>query len=116
MLNDQNFGQQSKFWSNWNLYQKRKLRHKNSRSYNLIFRSADGLHEHTKIQIEEGPTFVIKGNLNKESLAVAVVDTEGISEKSRGIIGQFIRTDAYKVKATGEVNEDGDETAAVTAG
>lgn len=78
--------------------------------------SVDGLHEHTKIQIEDGPTFVVKGNLNKESLAVAVVDTEGISEKSRGIIGQFIRTDAYNVKATGEVNEDGESTGTVTAG
>jgi len=78
--------------------------------------SADGLHEHTKIQIEDGPTFVIKGNLNKESLAVAVVDTEGISEKSRGIIGQFIRTDAYNVKPTGDSNEDGEPTATVTAG
>merc|ERR1712184_58388 len=78
--------------------------------------TSDGLHEHTKIQIEDGPTFVVKGNLNKESLAVAVVDTDGISEKSRGIIGQFIRTDAYNVKATGDVNEDGEATATVTAG
>jgi len=78
--------------------------------------SEDGLHEHTKIQIEDGPSFIIKGNLNKESLAIAVTDTTGISEKSRGIIGQFIRTDAYNVKPTGKLSEDGEEMATVTAG
>jgi len=76
----------------------------------------DGLHEHTKVQIEDGPTFVIKGNLIKESLSVAVVDNTGISQKSRGIIGQFIKDDAYTVKASGVVNEDGDAEGTVSAG
>ena len=80
------------------------------------FRSVDGLHEHTKVQIEEGPTFFIKGNLIKESLAFAVVDTTGISEKSRGIIGQFIRPNSYKVEHLDELSEDGEEQATILSG
>lgn len=76
----------------------------------------DGLHEQTKIQIEDGPTFIVKGNLIKESLSVAVSDSTGISQKSRGIIGQFIRDDAYTVKATGKVTDDGDAKGIVNAG
>lgn len=72
--------------------------------------SVDGLHEHTKVQIEDGPVFIIKGNLKKESLSFAVEDTEGISNRSRGIIGQFIRDDSYFIA------ENGDDTATVTSG
>merc|ERR1712176_1033876 len=78
--------------------------------------SEDGFHEHTKIQIEDGPTFIIKGNLLKESLGVAVVDTTGIGQKSRGIIGQFIRDDAYVITPKDEPSEDGEEQATVSAG
>jgi len=72
--------------------------------------SVDGLHEHTKVQIEDGPVFVIKGNLKKESLSFAVEDTEGISSRSRGIIGQFIRDDSYFI------TDNGDDTATVVSG
>ena len=80
------------------------------------FRGPDGLHEHTKVQIEDGPTFAIRGTLVKGSLAVAVLDNSGISEKSRGIIGQFIRDDAYAITSDGNTNEDGDTLGLVTAG
>lgn len=76
----------------------------------------DGLHEHTKVQIEDGPTFAIRGTLVKGSLSVAVLDNTGISEKSRGIIGQFIRDDSYVISSEGKKNEDGDEIGHVTAG
>ena len=80
------------------------------------FRGPDGLHEHTKVQIEDGPTFAIRGTLVKGSLSVAVLDNTGISEKSRGIIGQFIRDDSYVISSEGKKNEDGDEIGHVTAG
>ena len=76
----------------------------------------DGLHEHTKVQVEDGPTFLIKGNVEKGSLSVAVMDAAGISQKARGIIGQFIRDDAYLVTPTGDVDEDNNKLGNVSAG
>jgi len=75
-----------------------------------------GIHEHTKVQIVDGPTFIIKGNVEKGSLSVAVIDPEGISQRSRGVIGQFIREDSYRVQPTGEVDENGNKLGTVIAG
>merc|ERR1711937_37566 len=55
----------------------------------------DGNHEHTNIEIEDGPVFLVKGNLKKESLSFAITDANGISRKAKGIIGGFIAEDSY---------------------
>ncbi|CAG5106411.1 Oidioi.mRNA.OKI2018_I69.chr1.g2830.t1.cds [Oikopleura dioica] len=64
----------------------------------LTFRTTwakDGNHEHTNVEIEDGPIFLIKGNLKKESLSFAIMDASGISRKAKGIIGGFIADDSY---------------------
>jgi len=63
------------------------------------------MHEHTKIRIENGPVFMIKGNVKKKSLGFAVLDTNGISQKSRGIAGQFIRDNSYTVVPTDTIDD-----------
>jgi hypothetical protein len=76
----------------------------------------DGLHENTHIEIDNGPSFIIKGSVTKKSLSFACVDGQGLSDKTRGIIGQFMHTDAYMVKDTEEADEDGNALGQVTAG
>jgi len=76
----------------------------------------DGLHENTHIEIDNGPSFIIKGSVTKKSLSFACVDGAGLSEKTRGIIGQFMHTDAYVVKDTEETDEDGNAVGQVSAG
>lgn len=76
----------------------------------------DGLHENTHLEIDNGPSFIIKGSVTKKSLSFACVDGTGLSGKSRGIIGRFMHDDAYAVKATEEVDEDGNTLGQVTVG
>ena len=73
------------------------------------FRSDDGLHDHTKIKIKDGPMFVIKGSVEKGSLSFAVSEPTGLSDKCRGIIGQWMQKDAYTVEPAGKKNKDGFE-------
>jgi hypothetical protein len=78
--------------------------------------SFDGIHDHTKIQVgEDGPEFIIKGNINKKNLSVMVSDSTGISPKCRGLIGQFMRPNSYRLRNFG-VNEAGENTALVVSG
>ena len=76
----------------------------------------DGSHEHTKVQIEEGPTFQIVSNVEKGAFLVSVLDSTGISQKSRGIIGQFVREDAYAIQTDGETDEEGNKIGQIVAG
>merc|ERR1712050_775136 len=69
-----------------------------------------------KIEIKDGPSFIIKGSVKKQSLSFACTDGEGLSEKSRGIIGRFMHDGAYMINETGEVNEDGNKQGTVTVG
>jgi len=69
--------------------------------------SDDGLHDHTKIKIKDGPMFVIKGSVEKGSLSFAVTEPAGLSNKCRGIIGQWMQKDAYTVEPAGKKNKDG---------
>jgi hypothetical protein len=37
--------------------------------------SFDGIHDHTKIQVgEDGPEFIIKGNINKKNLSGILIN------------------------------------------
>jgi hypothetical protein len=76
----------------------------------------DKMHENTKIEIKDGPSFVIKGSVKKQSLSFACTDGEGLSEKSRGIIGRFMHDGAYMVNDTGDVNEEGNKLGQITVG
>lgn len=71
--------------------------------------SDDGLHDHTKIKIKDGPMFVIKGSVEKGSLSFAVSEPTGLSDKCRGIIGQWMQKNAYTVEPAGKKNKDGFE-------
>merc|ERR1712176_382834 len=76
----------------------------------------DKMHENTKIEIKDGPSFIIKGSVKKQSLSFACTDGEGLSEKSRGIIGRFMHDGAYMINETDEVDEDGNKLGSVTVG
>merc|ERR1739847_77466 len=76
----------------------------------------DGLHENTHIEIDNGPSFIIKGSVTKKSLSFACTDGEGLSPKSRGIIGRFMHDGAYMVTDTGDVDEDGNKLGEVSVG
>jgi len=78
--------------------------------------SKDGSHEHTKVQIEEGPTFQIVSNVEKGAFLVSVLDSTGISQKSRGIIGQFVREDAYAIQTDGQTDQEGNKIGQIVAG
>merc|ERR1712193_72986 len=76
----------------------------------------DMMHENTKIEIKDGPSFIIKGSVTKKSLSFACTDGEGLSPKPRGIIGRFMHDGAYMVTDTGDVDEDGNKLGEVSVG
>ena len=53
--------------------------------------------DHIEVAIKNGPKFLIKAKLPRKSLAIGLVDTNGVSEKTRGLIGSFVRPNAYFV-------------------
>jgi len=56
-----------------------------------------GIHQRTRIQIENGPLFMVTGNTEKNSLSISVLETDGISRKAKGLIGHFLKDDAYLI-------------------
>ena len=51
----------------------------------------------------------------KGAFLVSVLDYTGISEKSRGVIGQFLRQDAYVIQDSGNFDEDGNSIGSIQA-
>ena len=76
----------------------------------------DDEHSHTRIAVTDGPTFIVKEKVSKGALSFHVADSTGLSEKCRGLIGQFFHTDAYHIDSTGEENESGQEIGTVVVG
>jgi len=75
---------------------------------------AHGNHQRTHVEVGDA-VFMVRGNARKESMAVAVVEPTGLSAESTGIIGQFLRSDAYEVEETDSLNaivKAGGQTAA----
>jgi len=62
-----------------------------------------GNHQRTHVEVGDA-VFMIRGNARKESMAVAVVEPTGLSQESEGIIGQFLRSDAYTVEEIDALN------------
>ncbi|CAG5110250.1 Oidioi.mRNA.OKI2018_I69.chr2.g4667.t1.cds [Oikopleura dioica] len=91
LTGDQIYGDLS-FFSNWN---------------------ENGLHEHTKVKVENGPTFIVRSNLIHRNLQVAVSDAAGVSSRTKGVIGLFTRPNAYFVTEKGPT-EDEEQLASVT--
>jgi len=58
-----------------------------------------GNHQRTHVEVGDA-VFMVRGNARKESMAVAVVEPTGLSQESTGIIGQFLRENAYAVDET----------------
>lgn len=48
-------------------------------------------------EIENGPQFNIRSHHNHKTLAFAVTDTTGLSDKTRGVIGRFVKPDGYAI-------------------
>ncbi|CBY33142.1 unnamed protein product [Oikopleura dioica] len=90
LTGDQIYGDLS-FFSNWN---------------------ENGLHEHTKVRVENGPTFIVRSNLIHRNLQVAISNTEGVSARTKGVIGLFTRPNAYFVEEKG-LTEDEEELASI---
>ena len=55
-------------------------------------------------------------NVEKGAFLVSVLDSTGISQKSRGIIGQFVREDAYAIQTDGQTDEEGNKIGQIVAG
>ena len=55
-------------------------------------------------------------NVEKGAFLVSVLDSTGISQKSRGIIGQFVREDAYAIQTDGQTDEEGNKIGQILAG
>ena len=53
--------------------------------------------DHVEVTIKKGPGFLIKLKTPRKSLAIGLIDTEGVSERSRGLIGSFVKPNAYFV-------------------
>jgi len=64
--------------------------------------SEDGSRDKITVQIEDGPRFLIKEKALRETVSFGVTDSTGISPKSRGVIGQFIRPGAYTIEKSEE--------------
>merc|ERR1712210_215416 len=65
--------------------------------------NASGKHQRSHVEVGDA-VFMVRGNARKESMAVAVVEPTGLSAESTGIIGQFLRADAYTVEETDSLN------------
>jgi len=59
--------------------------------------SEDGGRDRVIIEITDGPSFVIKDKIVRKTLSFVVTDTTGLSEKCKGIIGQFVKPNAYQI-------------------
>ena len=53
--------------------------------------------DHVEVTIKKGPRFLIKLKTPRKSLAIGLIDTEGVSGRSRGLIGSFVKPNAYFV-------------------
>ena len=67
------------------------------------------------MNIKDGPTFEMVSTKTKGAFLVSVLDYTGISEKSRGVIGQFLRQDAYVIQDSGNFDEDGNSIGSIQA-
>lgn len=73
----------------------------------------DGTRDRIEIEIENGPKFLVKEKVDKGSLKFGITDSTGISHKCRGIIGQFMRPDAYTILPKEQTPEDTEARALV---
>lgn len=57
----------------------------------------DGTHDRIIIDVANGPKFLISAKVKKGSMSFGIIDIRGVSIKSKGILGNFIRPDAYSI-------------------
>lgn len=79
--------------------------------------SEDGTRDKITVQIEDGPSFLIKEKALRETISFGITNTHGLSEKTRGVIGQFVKPNAYIIskdeKNMGTVTIDDFEVPAI---
>merc|ERR1712037_1051767 len=63
-------------------------------------------HQSIKIYIQNGPTFTVKISNHHGGLNFAVNDPTSISDSARGLLGGFIRPDAYHVMPPNTMTDD----------
>jgi hypothetical protein len=81
-----------------------------------LYDNWEGNHAKTRLEIANGPSFIIKEKMNKGALTFHVIDSNGLSDECRGMIGGFFHSDSYFVKKSGEMNELGQQMGTVTIG
>jgi len=62
----------------------------------------DGAREKVVVSISGGPSFLVKEKVARETLSFGITDVTGISQKSRGVIGQFVKPNAYTIERHSE--------------
>lgn len=62
--------------------------------------SEDGSRDKITVEIEDGPAFLIKEKALRETISFGITSTHGLSSKTRGVIGQFVKANAYTVERT----------------
>jgi hypothetical protein len=79
----------------------------------IVHQHNDMGHQSIKIYIQNGPTFTVKISNHHGGLNFAVDDPTTISDSARGLLGGFIRPDAYHVMPLNTVTEDDEPMANV---
>ncbi|CAG5083252.1 Oidioi.mRNA.OKI2018_I69.PAR.g10324.t1.cds [Oikopleura dioica] len=78
--------------------------------------SEDGARDKITLEINNGPHFLIKEKAFRETISFGIQSSQGLSEKTRGVLGQFVHNNAYTIKQHSEteatVNIDGFEVSA----
>jgi hypothetical protein len=79
----------------------------------IVHQHNDMGHQSVKIYIQNGPTFTVKISNHHGGLNFAVDDPTTISDSARGLLGGFIRPDAYHVMPLNTMTEDDEPMANV---
>lgn len=66
--------------------------------------SEDGSRDKITVEIDNGPSFLIKAKALRETISFGITSSRGLSPKTRGVIGQFVKADAYTVEKAEEDN------------
>jgi hypothetical protein len=78
--------------------------------------SEDGARDKITLEINNGPHFLIKEKAFRETISFGIQSARGLSDKTRGVLGQFVHNNAYTIKQHSEteatVNIDGFEVSA----
>ena len=73
----------------------------------LLFRNDDGSRDRIIISITNGPKFLVKAKVKKSSMSFGISDISGLSNRCKGILGNFIQSGSYHILPREELTADG---------